>query len=487
MKNKHTLIEITTVLGVMLAALALRLFRINELAIFLSDQAIDSFAVKQILAGNLTLLGPRASVGQFFNGPIVYYLMAPFYLVFHNDPLAGTFFQITLQIATIPFLYLLTKRFGGVKSGVISIFIFTFSLLLISYSRATFNAYPAIFFTTVIIYLISKKNVSNVLLLIGGILTGMLVQMHYFLFLFAFFSFVYIFLKERSFGKIAIFLLGGLIGLSPFLAFELRHAFLNTRAIFGVGGTLSESASIIEKVGAVGTTLSQLIGISSTVFGLVSLVIVSYLVFRDQLGHKLKQLYVPILCVLLVTTVFYPGSLQAHYIIGFFPVFIVGLSCAIAKYVSHRILIPMALVYVSCFFVFHANLFSISPDQDGFGLRDQRRAVSIISTWQKKNELTHPWNITQDAQRDNRAMPLRYLLSLNTDISQPLPIEDYLSNTELVVLVPQPKSVNQIRTWEVQSFGEDYEVVEHALISEKYGVFLLRKINLPRSGADDVQ
>jgi len=42
---------------------------------FLGDEGRDVLIVYNILHGKLTLLGPTASVGGFFLGPIYYYLV----------------------------------------------------------------------------------------------------------------------------------------------------------------------------------------------------------------------------------------------------------------------------------------------------------------------------------------------------------------------------------------------------------------------------
>ena len=69
------------VLIILLLALYLRLYHISEYLTFLGDEGRDVLVVKHILGGDLTLLGPTASVGGFFLGPIYYYFMAPFLTV----------------------------------------------------------------------------------------------------------------------------------------------------------------------------------------------------------------------------------------------------------------------------------------------------------------------------------------------------------------------------------------------------------------------
>src|SRR3989338_2720467 len=86
---------------IILLASFIRFYRFYDLAIFLADQASDSLKVLAMTRGRFTLLGPISSVGGFYNGPIVYYLMFPFYWVLKGNMIAGTVFQSTLSVATI--------------------------------------------------------------------------------------------------------------------------------------------------------------------------------------------------------------------------------------------------------------------------------------------------------------------------------------------------------------------------------------------------
>ncbi|MBI1982345.1 MAG: hypothetical protein HYS68_02065, partial [Candidatus Levybacteria bacterium] len=74
------------VLGILLVAAFLRLYKISDYMTFLGDEGRDALVVYGILHGKFTLLGPTASVGGFFLGPIYYYFMAPFLWLFNYDP-----------------------------------------------------------------------------------------------------------------------------------------------------------------------------------------------------------------------------------------------------------------------------------------------------------------------------------------------------------------------------------------------------------------
>ncbi|MBP6994157.1 glycosyltransferase family 39 protein [Candidatus Woesebacteria bacterium] len=476
MKSKSHWKELIAVCSVMIVAILLRMHHVDQLAVFLSDQAIDSFAVKDILSGHLTLLGPRASVGQFFNGPIVYYLMAPFYFVFSSDPIAGTFFQIVLQIMTIPFLYMLSKRFGDMATGLVSLFLFALSPLLIEYSRATFNSYPAIFFTTVVLYIISAKSPRTTMVLLAGVLTGMLVQMHYFLYLYAFGYFVFICWQHKSVRNSLIFLMGGLVGFSPFLIFEARHGMFNTRAILFSDFARGGSVGFLKRLGDIGTAIGSMFGINIATVGVIIVILVCLLFILQKSETRFKRLFISSLLPLLFCLAIYRGTLQSHYLIGFMMIFIVVTAFVIARILSSRSIILVGIVWISILLYFQTKLFMIPAAQDEFGLIDQRIAAMIISEQRaspESSELT--WNITQDVQRDNRAMPLRYLLSLDNSLTQPLSVEEYQSNQELFVIAPTKKPIDKINTWEVRAFGTHYKIISNIPVNKTLSVIHLRK------------
>ena len=489
LKNNIRTVEKVLVICAICIAWFIRILNIDQYAIFLSDQAIDSFAVKNILSGDFTLLGPRASVGQFFNGPIVYYLMAPFYLIFSNDPLAGTIFQITLQIACMPFLYGIAKRFGGVRAGLISLLIFTFSPLLIYYSRATFNAYPAIFFTTLIAYVLTSDRPGRYSYLIAGFCTGMVVQMHYFLYVYACMYLVFIVYREWGahaharwnqtirLMNLLYFLIGGVIGLAPFLLFEIRHSFFNLHSILTSGSAIGQSIDIWGRIGSVGVAITSIFGFSSGIVGLLILGCLSMTLVLMRADNRLKMMYVFTLGALIVCAVVYRGLMHSHYTIGFTIMCIIAISYVVARIVSSRLLAIAALLYCIALFItaMTSGTFAVSKEHDGFGLQDQRKTVAYIIQWKTQSRSKLTYNVTQDAQQDNRAMPLRYFLSLDKSVMQPLPVEEYGSNIELFLIVKRGVDPSKIRTWEVRSFGNKYIIVKRSNINDSYELLYLRK------------
>jgi len=82
-----------------------RLYRIRDYLTFLGDEGRDVLVVYKILHGSFTLLGPTASVGGFFLGPIYYYFMAPFLWLFNYDPVGPAIMVALFGIATVWLVY----------------------------------------------------------------------------------------------------------------------------------------------------------------------------------------------------------------------------------------------------------------------------------------------------------------------------------------------------------------------------------------------
>src|SRR5579864_4689710 len=110
MKLKFSISFVLLILILLLAAF-MRLFMIGKYMTFLGDEGRDALVALGILQGHLTLLGPRASAGNFFTGPIYYYMMAPFLWLFHLDPVGPAVMVALFGIATVWLIYHVGKEF----------------------------------------------------------------------------------------------------------------------------------------------------------------------------------------------------------------------------------------------------------------------------------------------------------------------------------------------------------------------------------------
>lgn len=230
---------------ILLLAAFLRLYRISDYMTFLGDEGRDVLVARDILAGNFTLLGPRASAGDFFLGPAYYYMIAPWLFLFGYDPVGPAVMVALFGVATVFLVYLVGKRWFDEKAGLFAAALYAVSPLVITYSHSSWNPNVLPFFSLLLMYFLFKGIATAnpwKYFLFTGLLLGIALQLHYLALFLIVIVGLYTFFAEWLLNeKIKIvsttkhyFLLAGgfLIGFSPFLAFEARHGFPNTKTIF---------------------------------------------------------------------------------------------------------------------------------------------------------------------------------------------------------------------------------------------------------------
>lgn len=237
---------------ILISAAFLRLYRIADYMTFLGDEGRDVLVVYGILHGDLTLLGPTASVGGFFLGPIYYYFMAPFLWLFNYNPVGPAIMVGLFGVATVWLVYKLGSEFFGIATGIMAATLYSIAPLIIAYSRSSWNPNLMPFFSLLTLYVLYKAFIKNSwwLLILSGIFLGVTMQLHYLATFLGVIIIVYVVcmnvLHAESLKKFADFLsitkktliygvllfLGFVIGWFPLLLFELRHNFPNFTSIY---------------------------------------------------------------------------------------------------------------------------------------------------------------------------------------------------------------------------------------------------------------
>lgn len=264
LKNKDFLI----VLFLLIVSAFLRIYRIADFMTFLGDEGRDVLVAYNILHGKLTLLGPTSSVGGFFLGPVYYYFMAPFLWLFHYDPVGPAIMVALFGVATVVLVYLIGKEFFGRIAGLVAAILYMISPLVLAYSRSSWNPNLMPFFTLITLYVVYKSLYKNKLwfMVLAGFLFGVCMQLHYVeLFvgvIIAIYILLIIFLTKTKqkltiagcfvvlIKKYLLFFAGFILGFVPWLAFEIRHNFMNTQGIIKFilfSGDTGGSGNFIQK------------------------------------------------------------------------------------------------------------------------------------------------------------------------------------------------------------------------------------------------
>ncbi len=229
--------EQVILIAIILLASFFRLYNISGYMTFLGDEGRDALVVKRMIVdGKLTLLGPTASVGGFFLGPIYYYFMIPFLWLWKMDPVGPAIMVALFGIATVYLVYRFGKELFGEYPALLAALLYALSPVVIAYSRSSWNPNLVPFFSTLLLYLlyraVSRKQWRLIFPI--GIIIGIGLQLHY-LFLFLIVLTVAWFIlwgrKTSLLRFYGIGLVGFVVGYGPFLLFELRHGFPNTHAI----------------------------------------------------------------------------------------------------------------------------------------------------------------------------------------------------------------------------------------------------------------
>lgn len=210
----------------------LRVFRLPDFISYHQDQVRDLFYIQDhFQQAKIILLGPKASVGNFFLPPFWYYLMS-FVYVFSPSPLAPAFLVVVLNSLTVVIIYLFCQKFFDKKTAIFSSLLYAVSPFSIEYSRFAWNPNPIPFFTILSIYFLfsyfyEKRTASFYLSLIAASLTF---QLHYQGFLLVVVVFLVSFLK-KDYKNFILGLAIFIILLTPFFISELQNNFQNIKEI----------------------------------------------------------------------------------------------------------------------------------------------------------------------------------------------------------------------------------------------------------------
>jgi len=471
---------------ILLVAAFLRLYLIRDYIVFLGDEGRDALVWHNMVEkGEFTFLGPTASVGGFYLGPIYYYLALPFYFIF-RDPVGPAIFVALLGVVTVWLIYSVTKSWFGGTSGLFASGIYAVSSLIVRYSRASWNPNPVPFFSMLGIYLAATgaKEKKWWKLIGAGICLGILWQLHYLTLIMTPIIICVVIisniskssvLTEQGRALISIFtgfgflFVGWAIGLSPFLAFEIYHHFPNTKTVLEFISRPNGSVFNWELLGLVRSVLRNTNRLTITIFswqsGLATTIITSIWAFGGSLMIMLNKKNSPeklilqkaLLCWFWIgITIFslYQGSISDYYFGFLFPIpaifFGIVLGHLFEKKLFGRLLAGFAslwLVYDQSGHLFLQN----EPNR----LLQQTESVSRQVISMSGNE---PYNFALITSGNSDHAYRYFLEKLN---QPPVRLQDLVASQLIAVC---EKSVDDCQPlgnpiWEIAGFGRA-EVVD---------------------------
>jgi len=220
---------------------------------FDSDFGRDSLFAMRILEGNLTLLGPAASVGGFYLGPLYFYFVAVVYLIFGFQPQALTIIFLLMGAVTVGLGAWLQQKYSSGTAAIIFLLLAATSVPLVTASQSVTHQpmLPLVTLIFLAIYMLGLRKNSLPFDIIIGAVFGLFLHIHFSAFL-IFIPLIPLFFWQakgdirRKFLHICMFGVGMFLMASPLLLFDLRHDFITTRSLLGYVQQAISGSSIAE-------------------------------------------------------------------------------------------------------------------------------------------------------------------------------------------------------------------------------------------------
>ena len=455
---------------ILLAAAWLRLFRIRDYLVFLGDEGRDMLVwFNMVSKGEFTFLGPTASVGGFYLGPIYYYLALPFYY-FIRDPVGPAIFVAITGILTVWLIYHVCLNWFGKTAGLLAAWTYAIAALIIRYSRASWNPNPVPFFTLLGVYLAAAppSKFRHLKILAAGICLGILFQLHYLTVILAP-IFAAIVLSQgptlprqgRTFkyfqllaSNFSLLILGWIIGFSPFLAFEIYHNFPNARTVIEFVSRPGGGVLNFELLGLIRSVIRNTALLYQTVLSwsdnpLTHFVAYTTVITGTLSGLKQKRFAILIWFYLGIAIFsLYQGSISDYYYGFLFPVPFI-FAAATAQYLWNRFSAakPTVLLLAALLTLDQSKRWFLNQNPNR--LLRQTEAVSQKVINLSKNR---PFNFAL-ITGGNSDHAYRYFLEIHQ--FSPTPLSSQITN-QLIAVCEKPEPECQPLgnpIWEIAGFG----------------------------------
>lgn len=217
---------------IIIISIFFRTYQIVERFGFDHDNDLSSWIVKDIVANkHFRLIGQLTSAPGIFIGPIFYYLLVPFFLLFNMDPV-GSVIPVTIigLLTTLSYYFVFSRLFTQVV-GLISAFLQATLLSSVIFDRRIAPNTPANLWSVWYFYTILRISQGDFSVLpLLGILIGLIWHIHIALApsLIAIPIAFFVSKKLPKIKQIAFCLIAFLVTSTPLFLFEARHGFSQT-------------------------------------------------------------------------------------------------------------------------------------------------------------------------------------------------------------------------------------------------------------------
>lgn len=297
-----------------------------------------------------TLIGPWGSLAGVYFGPLWYYLLAIPYIIFSGDPRGPVYLTLTSNLAVLLFGFWWLKQIN-LKLGLIFAFLIAISPHNINLSTFAFHANMLPLTQLLWLYGLYRQDVRGLYLVslmtslnfhfepATGIFTTLTLML-----------FILLYFKRFSFKSLFITALVFILPFTANVVFDLRHDFLQTRAVIAyfqgqnrsLEGVLPYPERIFERLRKFTELFSSSVIPLSTLiagFTLIMLLILLYKFKKSQLFYICSfSLLIPLLGFMFL----FPPELKGWYLYGWSVNYFILASLLLRRF-PLLILLPVAL------------------------------------------------------------------------------------------------------------------------------------------------
>lgn len=479
--KKH--LELIILVFLLAIAIFFRFWQLKDYVVFLGDEGRDMLIMRDIFVNlNLPFLGPTASVGGFYLGPLYYWMAAPFLFLWRFNPEGPSYMVAIFGVTTILLLYKFLKDITSFWPAIIVSSLYAVAPLVVRYSRSSWNPNPLPLFSLLLIYFLylGVKKHKNIFFVGAGACLGIAVQLHYLASILAPLSAVII-LASGNFRKIPKIILfssaGFLITFSPFLIFEIRHNFPNFKTIFEFatrGTTIGlKSSNITWSIPNIGNIfLEYLSSYSGTIYSKLAFWFLSVggvlgLILNRKDKEKLWIFSIGIIWFVggLVLLRSYKGQLYDYYFGSIFPApfLLLGLVISLGwNKIFFRIASIIICTLIFVLFLQH-GFYTVKPNR----LIVQTENIANFIIEKSQNE---PYNFAL-VSNSNSDHAYRYFLEVKNH--KPKQLEEVITDQLLVLCESTECAPLGHPLWEIAGFGRAEIQEEWNLSQYNYKIYKL--------------
>lgn len=475
--------EIILLSILLLISVFFRFYQIRGYQVFLGDEGRDVIVMRKIFTEKkVPFLGPSASVGGFYLGPVYYWMAAPFLFLSRFDPVGPAYMVAALGLLTVFVIYKFLRDTLGLWPAYFASLLYAVNPLVVRYSRSSWNPNPLPLFSLLVFYFIylGIKSKKLYYFFLSGACLGVAVQLHYLAVILVALSAVTVLVNNipKNYLKILpLGIAGFLITFSPFLLFEIYNKFPNFKTIleFTTRGTtvkynnLNLPWMIFDLGNSFLSELAKLFNNISTKLSFLAFTISGLIFLWKYRKDQEKRLFISIVLVWFIGGIallrLYSGQIYDYYFGFMFPA--PFLLFAVLVYflwnnVYLRLISVLIVVMLAAFFINNGFYRTIPNHQI-----DQTEDIASFVIDKSESK---PFNFALISDH-NSDHAYRYFLEIKNH--KPVELTDMVTGRLLVICESKKCEPLGNPAWEIVGFGRAEIQNEWSL--EKYGikVFLL--------------